>query len=104
MFLLALFGTDFLITFRTGAKNKISAVHSDSASIQKVLERGEGQPSEKWKVKMLYDGECPLCMREVNFDTFNLTFSPLSQCSLTLHHKMHVVPIGKIDMMHHLFR
>ncbi|EPS58403.1 hypothetical protein M569_16411, partial [Genlisea aurea] len=21
---------------------------------------------EKWKIKMLYDGECPLCMREVN--------------------------------------
>jgi predicted DCC family thiol-disulfide oxidoreductase YuxK len=20
-----------------------------------------------WKIKMLYDGECPLCMREVNF-------------------------------------
>ncbi|CAN6448561.1 unnamed protein product [Victoria cruziana] len=56
------------ISYRSwpGAKNKISAVHSDSASIQKVLERGEGQPSEKWKVKMLYDGECPLCMREVN--------------------------------------
>ncbi len=21
----------------------------------------------KWKIKLLYDGECPLCMREVNF-------------------------------------
>ena len=20
-----------------------------------------------WKIKLLYDGECPLCMREVNF-------------------------------------
>ncbi|MGI2907064.1 thiol-disulfide oxidoreductase DCC family protein [Tolypothrix sp. VBCCA 56010] len=23
-----------------------------------------------WKIKMLYDGECPLCVREVNFLTF----------------------------------
>lgn len=27
-------------------------------------ETGEGS-SDNWKVKMLYDGECPLCMREV---------------------------------------
>lgn len=25
----------------------------------------ENQPN--WKIKLLYDGECPLCMREVNF-------------------------------------
>ncbi|RRT45894.1 hypothetical protein BHM03_00059368 [Ensete ventricosum] len=24
-------------------------------------------PSNTWKIKMLYDGDCPLCMREVNF-------------------------------------
>ncbi|MBM0741574.1 DUF393 domain-containing protein [Phormidium sp. CLA17] len=23
--------------------------------------------SSSWKIKLLYDGECPLCMREVNF-------------------------------------
>lgn len=23
-----------------------------------------------WKIKLLYDGECPLCVREVNFLTF----------------------------------
>ncbi|WP_013321076.1 thiol-disulfide oxidoreductase DCC family protein [Gloeothece verrucosa] len=23
--------------------------------------------SPKWKIKLLYDGECPLCLREVNF-------------------------------------
>ncbi|MEO0687879.1 MAG: DCC1-like thiol-disulfide oxidoreductase family protein, partial [Cyanobacteria bacterium J06649_11] len=22
-----------------------------------------------WKIKLLYDGECPLCVREVNFLT-----------------------------------
>jgi predicted DCC family thiol-disulfide oxidoreductase YuxK len=24
-------------------------------------------PSESWRIKLLYDGECPLCQREVNF-------------------------------------
>ena len=24
-------------------------------------------PSANWKIKLLYDGECPLCVREVNF-------------------------------------
>ncbi|MEB3212719.1 MAG: DUF393 domain-containing protein [Leptolyngbyaceae bacterium] len=24
-------------------------------------------PSADWKIKLLYDGDCPLCMREVNF-------------------------------------
>lgn len=24
-------------------------------------------PLPSWKIKLLYDGECPLCMREVNF-------------------------------------
>ncbi|MEM7726544.1 MAG: DUF393 domain-containing protein [Cyanobacteria bacterium P01_A01_bin.45] len=23
--------------------------------------------NESWKIKLLYDGECPLCLREVNF-------------------------------------
>ncbi|GAB4227635.1 MAG: DUF393 domain-containing protein [Stanieria sp.] len=29
----------------------------------------EAQPESKttWKIKLLYDGECPLCLREVNF-------------------------------------
>ncbi|MQI72041.1 DUF393 domain-containing protein, partial [Escherichia coli] len=27
---------------------------------------GEEQSPKDWKIKMLYDGECPLCMREVN--------------------------------------
>ncbi|HEY9844745.1 MAG TPA: DUF393 domain-containing protein, partial [Candidatus Caenarcaniphilales bacterium] len=24
-------------------------------------------PSSSWKIELLYDGECPLCLREVNF-------------------------------------
>lgn len=31
-----------------------------------ALKKETGEPSsENWKVKMLFDGECPLCMREV---------------------------------------
>ena len=26
-------------------------------------------PQPSWKIKLLYDGECPLCVREVNFLT-----------------------------------
>jgi len=25
------------------------------------------QPSDSWQIKLLYDGDCPLCLREVNF-------------------------------------
>lgn len=31
-----------------------------------VAESGSTEPFNTWKIKMLYDGECPLCMREVN--------------------------------------
>ncbi|MGF1571383.1 MAG: thiol-disulfide oxidoreductase DCC family protein [Nodosilinea sp.] len=27
----------------------------------------EGQPASGWKINLLYDGACPLCLREVNF-------------------------------------
>ncbi|KAL9249112.1 hypothetical protein AKJ16_DCAP02148 [Drosera capensis] len=43
------------------------AVHG--ASVEPVVneKRGDGKEgSDYWKVKMLYDGDCPLCMREVN--------------------------------------
>jgi predicted DCC family thiol-disulfide oxidoreductase YuxK len=30
-----------------------------------TLENSTRSPS--WKIKLLYDGECPLCLREVNF-------------------------------------
>ncbi len=25
------------------------------------------QPAPSWQIKLLYDGECPLCLREVHF-------------------------------------
>jgi len=35
------------------------------STISKKEEEGE-QPPKDWKIKMLYDGDCPLCMREVH--------------------------------------
>lgn len=29
----------------------------------------DSRQNKKWKVKLLYDGDCPLCVREVNFLT-----------------------------------
>ncbi|XP_022135551.1 uncharacterized protein At5g50100, mitochondrial [Momordica charantia] len=49
-----------------GLKYQICAV--SGAAIDPVSsnkENGERSP-ETWKIKMLYDGDCPLCMREVN--------------------------------------
>ncbi|KAG8043857.1 hypothetical protein GUJ93_ZPchr0458g22879 [Zizania palustris] len=41
-------------------------VHSDvKVGTASGLKDGEN-PSESWRIKMLYDGDCPLCMREVN--------------------------------------
>lgn len=54
--------------FQTGNKYSIRAIQG--ATIDPVAPmKGEGdeeKSSQNWKVKMLYDGDCPLCMREVN--------------------------------------
>ncbi|MEL6927165.1 MAG: DUF393 domain-containing protein [Cyanobacteria bacterium J06600_6] len=35
-----------------------------------ITESGDrSNTAETWKIKLLYDGECPLCVREVNFLT-----------------------------------
>ncbi|GAU42297.1 hypothetical protein TSUD_136830 [Trifolium subterraneum] len=44
--------------------NIIRAI-SDAAVVSKKEEEEEQSPKD-WKIKMLYDGDCPLCMREVN--------------------------------------
>ncbi|XP_043703374.1 uncharacterized protein At5g50100, chloroplastic isoform X2 [Telopea speciosissima] len=38
----------------------------EAAVDQKVTNSENDQSSQPWKIKMLYDGDCPLCMREVN--------------------------------------
>ncbi|MEO0459166.1 MAG: DUF393 domain-containing protein [Cyanobacteria bacterium P01_A01_bin.114] len=32
-----------------------------------TLPEARSSDSQPWQIKLLYDGECPLCMREVNF-------------------------------------
>jgi predicted DCC family thiol-disulfide oxidoreductase YuxK len=36
-------------------------------SISTVLPASTASSAPTWKIKLLYDGECPLCLREVNF-------------------------------------
>lgn len=44
----------------------VRAATSDAATAQTATEGGqEVAPEDPWKVKMLYDGDCPLCLREV---------------------------------------
>ncbi|KAJ1273388.1 hypothetical protein BS78_06G276400 [Paspalum vaginatum] len=40
-------------------------VHSD-VKVAPTSDLKDGSKSENWRIKMLYDGDCPLCMREVN--------------------------------------
>jgi len=43
------------------------AIWKSSSSRSVVLRASSSQAhGVTWKVKMLYDGDCPLCMREVN--------------------------------------
>ncbi|XP_062184345.1 uncharacterized protein At5g50100, chloroplastic-like [Phragmites australis] len=41
-------------------------VHSDVKVAPTSELKDGGNSSERWRIKMLYDGDCPLCMREVN--------------------------------------
>ncbi|KAJ0989567.1 hypothetical protein J5N97_007923 [Dioscorea zingiberensis] len=45
---------------------QVCSVHSETKVEPLIKSKDDGSSSETWKVKMLYDGECPLCMREVN--------------------------------------
>ncbi|KAL1207236.1 hypothetical protein V5N11_027983 [Cardamine amara subsp. amara] len=50
----------------TGLKYQVRAIQGASTdSVTPLKNRDELKP-RNWKIKMLYDGDCPLCMREVN--------------------------------------
>ncbi|GAB2289548.1 hypothetical protein Dimus_023858 [Dionaea muscipula] len=53
---------------KAGFRYSIRALHGSTvepvAPLKKVGD--EQHYSHDWKIKMLYDGDCPLCMREVN--------------------------------------
>lgn len=44
-------------------------MHSSNTQSYEPIEVATPSPSvsKSWQIKLLYDGECPLCMREVNF-------------------------------------
>ncbi|CAJ1975190.1 unnamed protein product [Sphenostylis stenocarpa] len=39
---------------------------SEATAEAEISKKQQGESSKDWKIKMLYDGDCPLCMREVN--------------------------------------
>ncbi|KAG9449593.1 hypothetical protein H6P81_009558 [Aristolochia fimbriata] len=47
-------------------KYRMLKIQNDARVITKTALGEENILSERWRIKMLYDGECPLCMREVN--------------------------------------
>ncbi|KAL3655316.1 hypothetical protein CASFOL_001102 [Castilleja foliolosa] len=49
--------------YQSGVKFSIRAINGTSVD---PLAPKKEQSSDNWKIKMLYDGDCPLCMREVN--------------------------------------
>ncbi|KAF7124794.1 hypothetical protein RHSIM_Rhsim12G0162200 [Rhododendron simsii] len=50
----------------SGLKYQIRAIHEATVNPVAPSKDDVGKSPDNWKVKMLYDGECPLCMREVN--------------------------------------
>ncbi|KAK4362392.1 hypothetical protein RND71_017633 [Anisodus tanguticus] len=44
----------------------IRAISGTTVDPVATKKENEDQSPENWKIKMLYDGECPLCMREVD--------------------------------------
>ncbi|XP_051133040.1 uncharacterized protein At5g50100, chloroplastic [Andrographis paniculata] len=49
--------------FLPGAKISVRAINEAATEPKKEI---QAPPPESWEIKMLYDGDCPLCMREVN--------------------------------------
>ncbi|GAB4860684.1 hypothetical protein Ancab_035847 [Ancistrocladus abbreviatus] len=51
---------------RTGLRYSAHAIREAAVEPVAPKKKDEEQNSRNWKIKMLYDGDCPLCMREVN--------------------------------------
>ncbi|KAL5974322.1 hypothetical protein ACLOJK_030986 [Asimina triloba] len=45
-------------------KHRIHGLQKEATLDPKPSYKDDDFSSENWKIKMLYDGECPLCMRE----------------------------------------
>lgn len=42
-------------------------INGETTVSQSATSASEVSPSSTWAIELLYDGECPLCLREVNF-------------------------------------
>ncbi|XP_019055085.1 PREDICTED: DEAD-box ATP-dependent RNA helicase 22 isoform X2 [Nelumbo nucifera] len=47
-------------------KYRVHAIREVATEPKASATEDDNQSSQNWKIKMLYDGDCPLCMREVN--------------------------------------
>ncbi|KAK6153331.1 hypothetical protein DH2020_012970 [Rehmannia glutinosa] len=52
--------------YPSGVKFSIRAINQTAVDPLASNKGTQEESSENWKIKMLYDGECPLCMKEVN--------------------------------------
>lgn len=62
-----------------GFRYQIRAIQGASVDPVTQLKNNDEPKPENWKIKMLYDGDCPLCMREV----FIIIRTSLSQVYIT---------------------
>ncbi|XP_009610588.1 uncharacterized protein At5g50100, chloroplastic isoform X1 [Nicotiana tabacum] len=49
---------------QNGPRYSIRAI--SETNVDPVAQKKDNEGHENWKIKMLYDGDCPLCMREVD--------------------------------------
>ncbi|KAL0357558.1 UNVERIFIED_CONTAM: putative protein, chloroplastic [Sesamum calycinum] len=58
--------TPFPHYHQSGMKFSFRAINGTAADPVAAKKETQKPSSENWKIKMLYDGDCPLCMREVD--------------------------------------
>ncbi|GMH01308.1 hypothetical protein Nepgr_003147 [Nepenthes gracilis] len=51
---------------KAGFRYSLRAINDATVEPVTLKKDDEGKYPQNWKIKMLYDGDCPLCMREVN--------------------------------------
>ncbi|XP_009790160.1 uncharacterized protein At5g50100, chloroplastic isoform X2 [Nicotiana tabacum] len=54
----------FSLLNQNGPRYSIRAI--SGTTVDPVAPKKDNEDHENWKIKMLYDGDCPLCMREVD--------------------------------------
>jgi hypothetical protein len=57
-----------------GIRYPVRAISEATADPVTPKKEDEEQSPQNWKIKMLYDGDCPLCMREVCLEESVVSF------------------------------